>query len=202
MEARGLGHLPHSDEINAEVSNIERLKRENSDRFWTDNPAHAIAVDLCGRRVLMEFEDFEVAALRLLFRAEGAEDGLRFFEDDDTYVDAQRATCPPADHAVARALQRFSAWSMAELFVDYVNLTTGRQPNRTTTDILEACWHTLQDVVKPPTSGKKLEAWLFKVLRTATCPSKWDCEVCVGMQIHHVLWAAAGRLSWREAHSS
>lgn len=201
MEARGLGHLPNSDEIDAEVSNIERLKRENPDRFWTDNPAHAVVVDLCSRRMLMEFEDLEVAARRLLFRAEGAEDRLRFFEDDDTFVGAQRATCPPADPAVARALQRFSMWSMAELFVDYVDLTAGRQPNRTTTDILEACWRTLQDLLKPPTSGKTLEAWLFKVLRTATCPSKWDCQICVGTQIHYVLWAAAGRMSWREAYS-
>jgi hypothetical protein len=190
-DSRGLDGLPDSGEIDAEVANIERLKRKNSDEFWTDNPTHAAAVNVCSRRVLMEFEDFEAAALRLVFRAESVENNLRFFSDDETYVDAQRATYPPTDPSVVRALRRFSKWSMAELFVGYADLTAGRCLNQTTTEILEGCWRTLEDLLKPPKNGRAMETWLVRVLRTATCPSNWDCVICVGTQIHHVLWAAS-----------
>lgn len=89
-------------------------------RIWSGSAFKFASENICDRTmVAKKCEDDDVVvtdlAERVLERVKPYCDRCPggVFEDD-TYVGVQRATCPPADPAVARALQRFSMWSMAE----------------------------------------------------------------------------------------
>ena len=196
LQAKGIRNLPTSDEIKLEIARIRNRKVGKLSCEEDDSQdGLVLATHRIGRvSVRLEFEDFEAAALSLFFGVEGASEKLAFLWDDHTMADAFLAAYPePAtDPAVARALHRFSEWSLAELFEGYAHLTAARQPGQADAETLRRCWVNLERLLSAPKNGESLETWLTRALRTATCPSRWDCLICVGTEIHRVLWGSVG----------
>jgi len=194
LDSKGIHNQPSSNDIKLEIA---RIKKRKIGTLEEDCHGRVLATRKIGNvSVRMEFEDFEAAALNLFFHAEGASEKLVLLWDDNTTPDAFLVAYsnPGTDLAVSRALRRFSEWSLAELFEVYAHLTAARQPSKSGPEILQDCWMKLEELLNPSEVTEPPVAWLTRVLRTVTCPSKWDCVICVGTEIHRVLWASVGGL--------